>query len=62
MKLQDIAQKIVDATMEIIDNRNVNIMDKNGFIIASGDKDRIATFHKGADDVIKSNKDVEIYF
>ncbi|GAA0180298.1 sugar diacid recognition domain-containing protein [Clostridium sediminicola] len=61
MKLQDIAQKIVDATMEIIDNRNVNIMDKNGFIIASGDRNRITTFHKGADDVIKSNKDVEIY-
>ncbi|QZY54428.1 CdaR family transcriptional regulator [Crassaminicella profunda] len=61
MNFQNIAQKLVDATMKIIDKRNINIMDKNGFIIASGDKKRVNTFHKGADDVIKSNKMVEIY-
>lgn len=61
MELKEISQKIVDATMEIIDNRNINIMDRHGFIIASGDKQRINTYHKGADDVIKSNKVVEIY-
>jgi len=61
MRLQEIAQKIVDATMEVIDNRNVNIMDRNGLIIASGEKNRINTYHKGADDVIKSGKIIEIY-
>lgn len=61
MQLRDIAQKIVDATMEVIDNRNVNIMDRDGMIIASGEKNRINTYHKGADDVIKSGKIIEIY-
>ncbi|WHH58059.1 sugar diacid recognition domain-containing protein [Petroclostridium sp. X23] len=61
MNLYEIAQKIVDATMETIDSRNVNIMDCNGFIIASGEKSRINTYHKGADDVIKSGNVVDIY-
>lgn len=61
MQLRDIAQKIVDATMEVIDNRNINIMDRDGMIIASGEKNRINTYHKGADDVIKSGKIIEIY-
>lgn len=61
MHLREIAQKIVDATMEVIDNRNVNIMDRDGMIIASGEKNRINTYHKGADDVIKSGKIIEIY-
>ena len=61
MQLFEIAQKIVDSTMEVIDNRNINIMDRDGIIIASGEKTRLNTYHKGADDVIKSGKIIEIY-
>ena len=57
----DIAQKIVDATMSIIENKNVNIMNNEGIIIASGEKHRINTYHKGAHDVITSSKTIEIY-
>ena len=61
MFLKDIAQKIVNLMMEVIDYRNINIMDPDGFIIASGEPNRISTYHKGADDVIKSGKGIEIY-
>ncbi|GKX27886.1 CdaR family transcriptional regulator [Vallitalea longa] len=61
MFLKDIAQKIVNLMMEVIDYRNINIMDCDGFIIASGEPNRISTYHKGADDVIKSGKGIEIY-
>lgn len=40
-------QKIVDRIMNIL-GKNVNIMDTNGIIIASGDPKRIGSLHKGA--------------
>ena len=43
---KDLAQKIVDQLMDIV-QRNVNIMDCNGIIIASGQPNRINTFHQG---------------
>ena len=50
-----IAQKIVDKTMSII-NINVNIMNADSEIIASGDRMRLGDFHLGAYKVIKSGK------
>jgi carbohydrate diacid regulator len=61
MYLREIAEKIVHNMMEVIDNRNINIMDREGFILASGEESRINTYHKGADDVIRSGKTIEIY-
>ncbi len=61
MYLEQIAQKIVDVIMDVIDNRNINIMDKYGNIVASGEKKRINTFHKGAQDVLDAGKIIEIY-
>lgn len=61
MFLKDIAQRIVNLMMEVIDYRNINIMDCDGFILASGEPNRVSTYHKGADDVIKSGKSIEIY-
>lgn len=42
-----IADQIVKQSMELI-SINVNIMDRNGVIIASGDERRINTLHEGA--------------
>lgn len=56
MKLSSrLAQSIVDNTMKQIPY-NVNIMDENGYIIASGDKNRINTLHVGAVEAIKRRK------
>lgn len=41
------AEKIADGIMKIVPY-NINIMDKEGYIIASGDKNRISTLHMGA--------------
>lgn len=61
MNLDKIAQEIVNATMTVINNRNINIMNTDGIIIASGEKSRVNTFHKGAFDVIKTGKTIDIY-
>lgn len=52
---RQLAQEIVDRTMEIID-RNINVMDDRGVIIGSGDKNRIDDYHEGAVIVLKKGK------
>lgn len=61
MDFKQIAQKIVDITMEEINDRNINIMNMDGYIIASGDKNRIDTYHKGAEEAIQTGRSIEIY-
>lgn len=56
MKLKpELAQSIVDQMMKKIPY-NINMMDQNGYIIASGDKSRLNTLHVGALDAIKQRK------
>lgn len=60
MKLSaELAQNIVKSSMEIID-KNINIVDENGIILASGNHSRVNTFHEPSVDVIKTGKIVEI--
>lgn len=43
----ELARSIVDRTMKVV-NHNINIMNEQGTIIASGDRSRIGTIHEGA--------------
>lgn len=52
-------QSIADEIGETI-NRNVNIMNEEGYIIASTDASRIGMLHKGAKKIIEEKLDVEI--
>lgn len=54
--LPEIAQQIVDEIKTTI-NRNLNIMDKDGIIIASTDATRIGTLHTVARDLLNSGMD-----
>ncbi|MCR1951098.1 MULTISPECIES: sugar diacid recognition domain-containing protein [Clostridium] len=56
---KNLAQKIVDKMMDIIPY-NVNIMDKNGVIIGSGDESRIGQLHLGAIESLKLKKATEV--
>ncbi|MBL3530208.1 helix-turn-helix domain-containing protein [Companilactobacillus zhachilii] len=56
MKLDpNLAQSIVDKMMESVPY-NINMMNEKGYIIASGNKERINTLHIGAIDTIQSGK------
>ena len=57
---RELAQKIVDHLMEIV-KRNVNMMDCNGVIIASGQPNRIDSFHQGGKLAAAKHHVVEIY-
>lgn len=55
-----LAQRIVDSILPIA-QQNINIMDNQGMILASGQPDRINTFHKGAQTAIQTAQTVEIF-
>ena len=57
---EELAQRIVDSAMLLV-HRNVNIMNRDGVIIATGHPHRLHTFHKGAKDVIETGMVIEIY-
>ena len=46
--------------MELIGNRSVNVMNQQGIILASGEKERVGDCHKGALDAIRLGRTVEI--
>jgi len=56
----EIAQPIVDQMIKIIDY-NVNIMNHEGFIVASGDKGRLHQKHQGAIEAIELKRERIIY-
>lgn len=51
---REIAQPVVNKIMKVF-KFNINIMNENGVIIASGDPMRINQLHRGAQEVIKNN-------
>ena len=57
---KQIAQKIVDKISTVLPY-NINIMDKEGIIIGSSNKNRIGTIHYGAAEALTEKKEVEIY-
>lgn len=56
---ESVAQRIVDRAMTII-NRNVNVMDRTGIIIGSGDSQRLHHVHEGALRVLEYGQAYEI--
>lgn len=44
---KELAKRIVERTMNVV-NYNINIMNENGVIIASGNRERIGTIHEGS--------------
>lgn len=56
---RQLAERIVDRTMKAV-NKNVNIMNEKGMIIASGDKSRVGTIHEGAVLALKRRSEFSI--
>ncbi|WP_084225383.1 CdaR family transcriptional regulator [Paenibacillus pectinilyticus] len=54
MLTSDLAGEIVNETMQRL-NRNINMMNASGIIIASGNPSRIGQFHAGAAEAIRTN-------
>ncbi|ALS20845.1 MULTISPECIES: CdaR family transcriptional regulator [Paenibacillus] len=57
MLTPELAAEIVQETMERLD-RNINIMDLTGTIIASGDAGRIGQYHEAAAEAMRQNREL----
>lgn len=57
---KDIAQKLVNNIMENL-GYNINIMNDDGIIIASGSPERVGTYHQIAEEVIRKKRRINIY-
>ncbi|MFP7170732.1 CdaR family transcriptional regulator [Terribacillus halophilus] len=55
----ELAQEIVGRTMKIL-NQNINVMNEEGVIIGSGERDRIDQLHTGALLVLEKGESMEI--
>jgi len=55
MLTKQLANQIVEQTMIRL-NRNINVMDTNGMILASGELERVENIHEGAVHVAKTQK------
>lgn len=55
-----LAQDLVGSTSILLHNRTINVMNKEGIIIASTEKSRIGDVHTGAVQVIKTGQDLAI--
>ena len=60
MNFAYLAQYLVDATSQLMRGRPINLMDCEGVIIASTQKERIGVFHAGAAEAIRTGKPVRI--
>ncbi|MFB9278830.1 CdaR family transcriptional regulator [Cohnella cellulosilytica] len=59
MLTKELAEMIVRETMERL-NRNINIFDAEGVVLASGDSSRIGQVHEAAREAVRKNKAYEI--
>lgn len=61
MEFAGLAQDFVEATSLLVGGRTINIMDRQGIIIASTETERVSTYHQGAAEVIATGKAVLIH-
>ncbi|OOM76847.1 carbohydrate diacid regulator [Clostridium puniceum] len=56
---KELAKSIVEKTMNVVDY-NINIMNENCVIIASGNKERIGTIHEGSIIVLQRKSEFNV--
>ena len=60
MLLEELAEDLVSGTSDLLDGRTVNVMNTEGYIVASTDPLRVGTFHQGAREAVLRGKPVDI--
>lgn len=61
MLLEELAEQLVDVTSSLVGGRTINIMNPEGIIIASTERERVGSFHQGALEAVRTGKVVNIH-
>lgn len=61
MLLEELAKDLVEVTSSLVGGRTINIMNTDGVIIASTEKNRIGSYHQGAKEAVQTGKVVNIH-
>ncbi len=60
MLLEELAEQLVEVTSSLVGGRTINIMNPEGIIIASTERERVGSFHQGALEAVRTGKVVSI--
>ena len=60
MLLEELAEELVEVTSSLVGGRTINIMNTDGVIIASSERERVGSYHQGARDAARTGRVVNI--
>lgn len=60
MLLEELAERLVEVTSSLVGGRTINIMNPEGIIIASTERERVGSFHQGALEAVRTGRVVNI--
>lgn len=60
MLLEELAEELVEVTSSLVGGRTINIMNTDGVIIASSERERVGSYHQGAREAARTGKVVNI--
>lgn len=60
MLLEELAEQLVEVTSSLVGGRTINIMNPEGIIVASTERERVGSFHQGALEAVHTGKVVSI--
>ena len=61
MLLEELAEELVEVTSSLVGGRTINIMNTEGVIIASSERERVGTYHQGAWEAAHTGRAVSIH-
>ena len=60
MLLEELAKDLVEITSALVSGRTINVMNTDGIIVASTEKERIGSYHQGAREAVQTGRVVSI--
>ena len=61
MLIEELASELVELTSSLVGGRTINVMNTDGIIVASTERERIGSYHQGAKEAVQTGRVVNIH-